>query len=113
MSDKNTRLVYSTEQNVPRKESPVERAVPTNLPPAQQKVIVRLDRKGRGGKSVTVIDGLLMHREQLESLLKQLKGKLGTGGSVKDTSLELQGDKCTALIAALQKMGYKPKRSGG
>ena len=53
--------------------------------PSQQKAIVRLDRKGRGGKSVTVIEGLQMPQKEREALLKQLKSKLGTGGTVKDT----------------------------
>ncbi|MDH5203418.1 MAG: translation initiation factor [Nitrospirota bacterium] len=81
--------------------------------PAEQKVIVRLDRKSRGGKSVTVIEGLQMPGKEREVLLKQLKVKLGTGGTVKDTTLEIQGDHCDILMATLEKMGYRPKRSGG
>jgi translation initiation factor 1 len=79
----------------------------------QQKVTVRLERKGRGGKSVTVIDGLQMRQKEREALLKQLKTKLGTGGTVKDASLEIQGDHRDALMAELGKMGYTAKRSGG
>jgi len=60
MSDENSRLVYSTEQAIPRKANPAHKDLRTNLSPAQQKVRVRLDRKGRGGKSVTVIEGLRM-----------------------------------------------------
>jgi translation initiation factor 1 len=76
-------------------------------------VIVRLDRKGRGGKSVTVIEGIYMPKEKMDALLKQLKANLGTGGTAKDTSLEIQGDHCEALMEAMKKMGYRPKRSGG
>jgi len=47
------------------------------------------------------------------ALLKQLKAGLGTGGTVKGTSLEIQGDHRDALMAALENMGYRPKRSGG
>jgi translation initiation factor 1 len=79
----------------------------------QQKVTVRLERKGRGGKSVTIIDGLQMRQKEREALLKQLKTKLGTGGTVKDASLEIQGDHRDALMAELGKMGYTAKRSGG
>jgi translation initiation factor 1 len=75
-------------------------------------VIVRHDRKRRGGKSVTVIEGLQIPIKDREALLKELK-VLGTGGTVKDTSLEIQGDHCDVLIAALTKLGYRPKRSGG
>lgn len=74
---------------------------------------IRLERKGRGGKSVAVIEGLQMPQKERDELLKQLKARLGTGGTVKDTSLEIQGDHRDALMAALEKMGYTPKRSGG
>jgi len=74
---------------------------------------VRLDRKGRGGKSVTVIEGLDVPFKESEKLLKQLKAKLGTGGSVRDGSLEIQGDHCDAVMAELKRSGRRPKRSGG
>jgi translation initiation factor 1 len=101
MSDENSKLVYSTEQAIPRlprhlrndekaKNKPVEKVLPTSLRPSQQKATVRLDRKGRGGKSVTVIEGLRMPQKEREALLKQLKAKLGTGGTVKGTCLEIQ-----------------------
>ncbi len=124
MADKNSRLVYSTEQVIPRlsrsprndkkaKNKPVGKVLHTCLPPSQQKATVRLDRKGRGGKSVTVIEGLQIPEKEREALLKQLKAKLGTGGTVKDTCLEIQGDHCDALMAALEKLGHPTKRSGG
>jgi translation initiation factor 1 len=113
MPDENSRLVYSTEKAIPRKEKPAEKALQANVRPAQQKVTVRLDRKARGGKSVTVIEGLQMLQKEREELLKQLKARLGTGGTVKDTFLEIQGDHRDALMAALEKIGYRPKRSGG
>jgi translation initiation factor 1 len=123
MADENSRLVYSTEQAIPRlprsfrnnekaKNKPVEKVLHTSLRPSQQKATVRLDRKGRGGKSVTVIEGLQIPQKEREALLKQLKSKLGTGGTVKDTCLEIQGDHCDALMAALEKLGYPTKRSG-
>jgi len=113
MPEEKSKLVYSTDQAVLRKEKHVEKALPASLRPAEQKVIVRLDRKGRGGKSVTVIEGLQMAEKERETLLKQLKVRLGTGGTVKDTSLEIQGDHSDVLMAALEKMGYRPKHSGG
>jgi translation initiation factor 1 len=112
------RLVYSTDRKAipsPRnhqgKKVPDE-VVKAGMPPAQQKVTVRLDRKGRGGKSVTVIEGLRMPHEDRVALLKQLKAGLGTGGTVNEDSLEIQGDHRDALMAVLEKMGYRPKRSG-
>jgi translation initiation factor 1 len=124
MPDENSKLVYSTEQAIPRlprslrsdkkaKNKPVRKVLSTGFPPSQRKALVRLDRKGRGGKSVTVIEGLQIPQKEREALLKQLKTKLGTGGTVKDTCLEIQGDHCDALMAALEKLGYPTKRSGG
>jgi translation initiation factor 1 len=96
MVDEDSKLVYSTEWAVPRlsrsfrsdkksKNKPDGKVPHTGLRPSQQKVTVRLDRKGRGGKSVTVIEGLRIPQKEREALLKQLKAKLGTGGTVKDT----------------------------
>jgi len=124
MRDENSRLVYSTEETIPRlprslrndekaEDNPDEKVLHTNVRPSQQKATVRLDRKGRGGKSVTVIEGLQIPQKEREALLKRLKAKLGTGGTVKDTCLELQGDHRDALMEALEKLGYPTKRSGG
>jgi translation initiation factor 1 len=113
MPDEKSKLVYSTDKAIPRKEKPVEKALQASVCPAQQKVTVRLERKGRGGKSVTVIEGLQMSRKKNEALLKQLKERLGTGGTVKENALEIQGDHRDALMAALEKMGYRPRLSGG
>ena len=124
MADENSKLVYSTEQTIPRlprslrndkkaKDEPVGKVLHTSLRPSQQKATVRLDRKGRGGKSVTVIEGLRIPQKEREALLKQLKAKLGTGGTVKDSCLEIQGDHRDGLMAALEKLGYSTKRSGG
>lgn len=113
MSDKNSKLVYSTDRQVPRKSKSVEKAAETDVHPGLRKVRVRLERKGRGGKAVTVIDGLLLPRGELGKLLKELKAKLGTGGAVKGPVLEIQGDHCDTVISALEVMGHKPKRSGG
>jgi len=113
MPDEKSKLVYSTDRVIQLKKKPVENALQASVRPMQQKVTVRLERKGRGGKSVTIIDGLQMRQKEREALLKQLKTKLGTGGTVKDASLEIQGDHRDALMAELGKMGYTAKRSGG
>jgi len=114
MSGDDSRLVYSTEQVIPRKGGKSDGGgQSTDVNPGEQRVRVRLERKQRGGKSVTVIEGLEMPQKNRETLLKQLKAQLGTGGTIKDTSFEIQGDHCTAVTAVLKKMGYRPKRSGG
>jgi translation initiation factor 1 len=113
MPEEKSKVVYSTDRVIQLKKKPVENALQASVSPMQQKVTVRLERKGRGGKSVTVIDGLQMRQKEREALLQQLKTRLGTGGTVKDTSLEIQGDHRNALMAELGKMGYTAKRSGG
>lgn len=116
MPEEEFKLVYSTDKPISRKERPAgtsSRGERPFTPTANQKVIVRLDRKRRGGKSVTVVEGLQIPTKDREALLKELKAGLGAGGTVKETSLEIQGDHCDALIAALTKSGYRAKRSGG
>ena len=113
MTDPNSRLVYSTEEVIPRKGKPAVPKASAPVDPAQCKAMVRLDRKGRGGKTVTVIEGLQLPAEDSEKLLKQLKTKFGTGGAVKNGALEIQGDHCDGIMAELGRMGYRPKRSGG
>ncbi len=113
MPERNSRLVYSTDREVPRKQESKGHGLPVTEGTAKSRLIVRLDRKGRGGKSVTVIEGLQISLKESEKLLKQLKTRLGTGGTVKDGSLEIQGDHCDTVITELTQMGYRPKRSGG
>ena len=113
MKDSDSRLVYSTEHAVPRKEKRVDRKPTSPAASGKSRIVVRLDRKGRGGKSATVIEGLQLSVEDSEKLLKQIKAKLGTGGTVKNGALKIQGDRCDAVMAELSGKGYLPKRSGG
>jgi translation initiation factor 1 len=113
MPEQKSKLVYSTEKVVPRKGMPVEHSSQAVAPAAQQRVTVRLDRKGRGGKTVTVVEGLRMLPKKMEELLRQFKARLGTGGTIKDAALEIQGDHRDAIMSELQIMGFTPKRSGG
>ena len=118
MSNNNSKLVYSTEQVIPkpgkhREKKSIIKVPQTGLRSLQQTVTVRLDRKSRGGKSVTIIEGLVIPPQGKGELLRQLKAGLGTGGALKDTSLEIQGDHRDVVIAALEKRGHRPKRSGG
>ena len=105
-----SKLVYSTDNLIFRKEGSVGNSVYPLLNPAHQKIIVRIDRKGRGGKSVTIVEGLQVSKKDREALLKELKAGLGAGGTVRDMSLEIQGDQCDALITALTKMGFKARK---
>ena len=76
---------------------------------------VRVGREtlGRGGKGVTVITGLPLPDAQLEALAKDLKRRCGSGGTVKDGVIEIQGEHRDTLVAELAKRGYQAKRSGG
>lgn len=89
-----------------------ERAVP-DLPPAQQDLRVQISRKGRKGKSVTVITGFAHKLETIEALAKKLKSQCGSGGTVKDNTIEIQGEHATKLVSLLINKGYKAKISGG
>lgn len=77
--------------------------------------IVRIGRstKGRKGKGVSVITGLPCNAIELASVAKQLKKKCGTGGTVKEGTIEIQGDHRDLLVKELAARGYRAKKSGG
>jgi translation initiation factor 1 len=113
MPKEKTRLVYSTDESLSKKEKPTECGIQQIIAPMKQKVYLRLDRKGRGGKAVTLIEGLQMSSKDREALLKQLKDCLGAGGAVKNTAVEIQGDHRDAIMTFLERLGFRPKRTGG
>lgn len=76
-------------------------------------VRVMLQTKGRGGKAVTLVKGLALDADALNALGKQLRSACGSGGTVKDGVLEVQGDHCGRIITELESRGFKPKRAGG
>ena len=82
-------------------------------PKGQQRVRVQRTKAGKGGKLVTAITGLEAPEAELKALLKQLKAAAGTGGTVKDGVIELQGDQVAPALTALEKAGYRPKQAGG
>jgi translation initiation factor 1 len=71
------------------------------------------DRKGRGGKTVTVITGVPGNDAVLSPLTQQLKKLCGSGGTIKDGAIEIQGDHCDKVQTKLVELGYKVKRVGG
>lgn len=77
--------------------------------------MVRVSRetKGRAGKGVTLVKGLALDDTALVALGKQLKTACGSGGTVKDGVIEVQGDHCERVMALLQAQGHKVKRAGG
>ena len=71
------------------------------------------EKSGRGGKWVIVVRNLQLTPDDLKTLGRTLKQACGTGGTVKDGAIEIQGDQREAVAAALQKAGYKTKMIGG
>jgi|SRR6476619_1853585 len=102
-SDKNG-FVFSTDPNFRFEDEDQE--IRETLIPSQQKLRVRLETKHRGGKTVTVIQSFVGLNEDLEDLGKKLKNYCGTGGSVKDEEVIIQGDQRDKILQWLQKNGY-------
>ncbi|MEO8082233.1 MAG: hypothetical protein ABI780_00275 [Ardenticatenales bacterium] len=112
MTPERDRLVYSTSGGKAPKPAPA-RGPSISRPAAQQVASIRREKKGRGGKTVTVIYDLVLKPDDLKALGKQLKTICGTGGTVKDGTIEIQGDHRDAIAAELQRVGYKTKFTGG
>ena len=77
------------------------------------KVRVERSTKGRKGKGVSLISGIPLEGAQLKELAKKLKQKCGTGGTIKNGVIEIQGDHRDMLVEELNKLGYKAKKAGG
>lgn len=98
-------LVYSTDPNFKIEEEATNNA--ETLIPAQQKLKIRLDKKQRAGKAVTLIEGFIGNEAALEELGKKLKTFCGTGGAVKDGEIIVQGDNRDKIVQWLLKNDYK------
>jgi translation initiation factor 1 len=97
-------LVYSTDPNFKLgDETPGEK---DTAAPAQQKLRIILDKKQRAGKAVTLVTGFEGRDTDMEELGKQLKSFCGTGGSVKEGEIIIQGDNRDKILQWLQKNGY-------
>jgi len=115
---RSSRLVYSTDQGrlCPGCEQPQQQCqCKQNSAPPVGDGIVRISRqtKGRKGKGVTLIVGIPLTADDLKILAKQLKKSCGSGGTVKDGVIEIQGDYREQLLPLLVKLGYQVKLSGG
>jgi translation initiation factor 1 len=83
----------------------------TSLPPNAQKLSVRKEKKGRGGKVVTIVEGYKGNPQTLEELTKKLKQSCGVGGSVKHKTIVIQGDIADKVVTFLIKSGYNAKKT--
>lgn len=101
-------IVYSTDPDF--KPAEEERSTKDTLEPAQQNLRIRLDTKHRSGKAVTLVEYFTGTDDDLEKLGKQLKTFCGTGGSVKDGQIIIQGDQRDKILQWLLKNGYKKSK---
>jgi protein-tyrosine phosphatase len=100
------------EENQPLERRPV---VPATTEPAKKPLTAKVGREtaGRRGKGVTTVFDLPLDESRLRELAGTLKQRCGTGGTVKDGRIEIQGDQRERIVAELEKLGYKVKRVGG
>lgn len=104
-------VVYSTNPDFSYEEDQLEEQ--ETLAPSQQKLYVSIDRKNRGGKEVTLVEGFVGLPEDLKDLGKLLKTKCGVGGSAKDGEIVVQGKFKDKVAEELEKLGYQVKKKGG
>jgi len=113
----NSELVYSTNKNLQRcpkcGKLICECRPGKKVPAAQQTLRISLDRKGRKGKSVTLIEGFHVNPSHLADIAKSLKQFLGSGGTAKEGHIEIQGDHRKKAGEKLLEMGYRVKTIGG
>ncbi len=110
--------VYSTDDNEMERIREQARQMrkgqkTVSLPIDQQVAHLHREKKGRGGKAVTVIRNLQLSQTDSKALCKKLKQQCGCGGSVKEGQIEIQGDRRPQVAEILQKLGYKTKNVGG
>ena len=109
MSKKDSKLVYSTDAGRIKSIDPLP-----NLPPKGDGFIrIRRETAGRNGKGVTTLTGFELPAAELQTLAKQLKQLCGTGGTVKEWTIEIQGDQREKLKTELEKRGFRVKLAGG
>ncbi len=114
MSKKNKKrinVVYSTNPDFEFEEEQHEEQETKS--PNQQLLYVSLDRKNRGGKEVSLVEGFIGLDNDLKDLAKRLKSKCGVGGSVKNGEIIIQGNFVKKVIGLLSDLGYRVKQKGG
>ena len=107
--NKSHKLVYSTETGSIRETDPQ----PEISGPAGKIIKIRREVKGRSGKTVTTLHGFNLQSEKLHQIAGELKRYCGSGGSVKDNIIIIQGDQRKKVETYLQSQGYVVKRAGG
>ena len=105
-------IVWSSEQGDLRKQTQTS-ANAASLPSQQQTIYLHRESSGRAGKAVTLVKKLSLSEDDLKALAKKLKQECGTGGTIKDGIIEIQGEHREKIADVLQKLGYKVKIAGG
>jgi len=108
MTSRDSKLVYSTGigRIAPARPKP-------RVPSSDGVVRIRRETGGRSGKTVTTIYGVALAEDKLKDLAGELKRLCGTGGTIKDGTIEIQGDHRDRIVAALEQRGYTVKLAGG
>jgi translation initiation factor 1 len=112
MTQNDSKTVWSSEHGDLRKKED-KPAVLKSLPPQQQTVYLHRDSKGRGGKGGTLVKGLVLSEGDMSALAKALKQACGSGGTIKNGVIEIQGENRERISDILRKLGYKVKLAGG
>jgi translation initiation factor 1 len=124
MADDRKVVYTSSDEYSGAPQKPAAPAGPGEKPPAnpaaarpvlQKDTPVRVsrERKGRGGKTVSIITGVKSPESGRQALLKLIKNKLGTGGTLEDHTIVIQGDHRERIVEILNELGYKAKVAGG
>ena len=112
MNKNKNRTVWSSSNGDQRKKTQ-HTSSKKSLPPQQQTAYLHRESGGRGGKVVSIVKNLTLTEADLKSLGKKLKQECGTGGTVKDGMIEIQGEHRKRMAEVLEKLGYKVKIAGG
>ena len=112
MKKNNAHTVWSSDGGDQRKKEQ-KPASAKSLPPQQQTAYLHRESSGRGGSPVSIVKHLVLSDEEMKALAKKLKQECGTGGTVKNGMIELQGEQRQKVAVILQKLGYKVKIAGG
>jgi len=112
MPQEKNRTVWSSSDGDLRSK-PQKSALEKSLPPNRQTVYLHRESKGRGGKGVSLVKNLALNERDFKTLAKKLKRLCGSGGTVKNGVIEIQGEHREKIAEILQKMGYQTKIAGG
>jgi predicted translation initiation factor SUI1 len=95
--------------------NPPNSDLPAAKAPPKKQITLKVGREtaGRRGKGITTVFDTPLNDESLRELAAKLKQRCGTGGTVKDRRIEIQGDQRDRIVSELEKLGYKAKRAGG